>query len=202
MEDWKSAHLKWISDNPKFVSKTYSGDVSYLEIMKQVYENEKASQEYAKLTFAQDLQWKKKSNKLLLELERELSTTTSHFITIGFNHQTWNIEQCVFVIDNIMAFDWISSGRAVFELHRENGEHPHCHFLIESVLPKSKILEKIWACKGIKKCVLKKSFIDYKSENQNHRNYIHGKKTEDKMKYVELDREWRSNNNIKQYWQK
>ena len=34
---------------------------NYLEIMKQVYSNPKASQEYAKLSFAMDLEWKKKA---------------------------------------------------------------------------------------------------------------------------------------------
>ena len=144
----------------------------------------------------------KKSNNLLFQLEKELSATTSHFVTIGFNHQTWNIPQCVGVIETIMSCDWITSGRAVFELHRSNGLHPHCHFLIDSVLPKSKILEKIWAIKNIKKVVLNKSFIDYKIKNQSHDNYIHGNKVEEKMQYVELDRIWRDKNNIKQFWEK
>lgn len=202
MEDWKSAHLKWISENPKFVSKTYNGEISYLDIMKQVYSNPKSSQEYAKITFARDLDWKKKSNSLVHQLEKELNATTQHFVTIGFNHQTWNIKSCVDIIEKIMSYEWITKGRAVFELHRSNGQHPHAHFLIDTVEPKSKILEKIWRAKGIKKIVLKKSFIDYKIKNQNHDNYIRGIKADEKMPYVQMDEKWRDENNIPQYFEK
>jgi len=120
------------------------------------------------------------------------------FITIGFNHQTWDIPSCVKVIYKILSFDWVDSGTGVFELYRTNGEHPHVHLLLDlnQDLSKSKLLEKIWATAGIKKVVLKKPFIDIKVAEEYHHNYIIGIKKPEKMPYCERDAEWREQNKI------
>lgn len=203
IQDWKAAHLCWISDRKSFVPKDFVGFTeSYFDIMEQIYSNKACSQMYAKRCYLADLKWLEDKTKMNYQLKKELDIKHQHFITIGFNHQTWSIDKCVAVIEKIMSFSWILKGRAVFELHRSNGEHPHCHFLIECLEPKSKILEKLWATKGLKKVVLSKSFIDYKEVNHNHSNYIMGIKQEDKMPFVEKDKEWREANNIKEYWEK
>lgn len=202
-EDWKSIHLNWIKRNPNFVPKN-GDDLSepYYEIMKFTYQNPNATQVYAKRCLVEDIEWKKKSDKIISELFAINQSSISHFITIGFNHQTWSVSQCVNLINLIMNFDWVDGGKAVFELNRENGQHPHCHFLIQSKLPKSKIIEKIWAAKGIKKIVLQKSFIDYKVAMPYHDKYVLGDKQDDKLKYVEMDRQWREKNNIKHLFEK
>lgn len=202
-EDFKSIHLAWIARNPKFVPQ-YGSDYSesYLDIMKQVYSNPNCSQAWAKKCFAADLLWKKKVDDVIMKFLSMNQTCSFHFITVGFNHQTWNIPDCVKLIETIMSYDWVVSCKAVFELHRANGEHPHAHFLIQSSLTKSKILEKMWAAKGIKKLVLKKSFIDYKVGQSHHELYVTGMKVDEKMIYVAMDNEWRDNNNIKHLFEK
>jgi len=203
MEDYKSLHLNWIKSNKNFVPKN-GNDLSepYYDIMRFTYQQPNSSQNYAKICLIEDIEWKKKSCKVLGELSIATSSSTRHFVTIGFNHQTWSVASCVAVIKRIMALDWIDNATAVFELHRENGEHPHCHFLIDTKFTKSKILEKLWAVKDIKKIVLQKSFIDYKVAQDYHVKYINGDKIENKMPYVEKDILWRQENNIEQLFKK
>lgn len=202
-EDWKTIHLSWIMRNPKFVPK-YAADYTepYYEIMKQVYSNKNCSQDWARNSLASDISWKKKSDELITKMMKLKDCSSMHFITLGFNHQTWNVRDCVKLIETIIQYDWIETAKCVFELHRANGEHPHCHFLIKSSLTKSKILEKIWAAKNIKKLVLKKSFVDYKVGEKYHEDYVNGIKIDEKLPYVEKDIEWRKNNNIKQLFEK
>ena len=116
---------------------------------------------------------------------------TAYFVTIGFNHQTWSVGKCVKAISKLMDFDWVLKCKANFELFRENGEHPHCHFYIETFEPKSKVLEKLFRPKYIQDIVLKKSFIDIKKAELYHIDYINLKKTSGKMSCVERDIEWR-----------
>jgi len=201
--DWKTAHLAWISERPNYIPKNFIGFTEpYYDIMAEIYSHKSCSQAYAEKCYLDDMAWVEEKKRMNYELKKKLEIKTEHFITIGFNHQTWSITKCVAVIEKIMSFDWIVKGRAVFELYRSNGEHPHCHFLIESLEPKSKIIEKIWATRGIKKVVLAKSFIDHKEVNHNHSKYIMGIKQDSKMPFVEKDREWREANNINQYWEK
>lgn len=204
MADYKSAHLAWIHSTPKFLPKyaqDYRADISYFEIIKHVYNNPNCSQEYAKLMFVSDKVWYQQSYKVSNEIDKavkKLEPTANGwwFVTIGFNHQTWSIKKCCQVITKIIAFDWIISVKANFELYRPNGEHPHCHFVIETDLPKSKILEKIWRPKYVQEVVLSKSFIDIKKFEEHHRKYINLEKTYDKMECVNKDIIWRGQNNI------
>lgn len=201
--DYKSIHLNWLSTHKDFQPK-HSEDwsVSYYEIMKFTYSQSGATQEYAKMCLVEDIDWYNKVRTTLNQLQFPIQPTTKHFVTVGLNHQTWSVSSGVKLIESILSFDWVDKAQAVFELHRENGIHPHIHFLIESNLSKSKILEKIWACKGIKKIVLQKSFIDYKLAMPYHDKYILGDKTEDKIIYVNKDRVWRVENNIKHLYEK
>jgi len=124
------------------------------------------------------------------------------FITIGFNHQTWSVRSSINVIDSIVSNKIFKEIRGVFELFRENGEHPHVHFLCRLLdnLPKSKIIEKLWATKGIKKVVLAKTFIDIKRAGQQHEKYILGDKTESKLSYCQKDKDFRKKNNIPEFF--
>jgi len=206
--DYKSLHLHWITNNPKFQPAGLVFDDYHL-IMQTLYLKPNVTQSIAKMFFESDRRKLLKNNEAINELKREdikyLNLKSDKlFITIGFNHQTWSIPSCVKVIENIINLDWIKNATARFELFRENGEHPHCHFLIETTnqMPKSKVLEKIWAAKGIKKVVMKKSFIDFKVAGDHHVDYLAGKKTPEKMQYVAKDMEWRSNNNIPDLFKK
>jgi len=207
--DYKSLHLSWIRQNPQFVTKHHQTFASepYYDLMATTYARSYCNQECARRFFAADMRWKKTADELIKNMTKEAhkdDPLAPIFVTIGFNHQTWDIPGCVKVIENIVQLGWVGSIHAVFELHRENGLHPHVHMLITPNVPitKSKTIEKIWAAKGIKKVCLKKSFIDYKIAADYHHKYILGDKTEAKTQYVLADVEWRSKNGIPQYFKK
>lgn len=201
--DYCSEHLAWIGRTKSFIPR-YAYDYeagSYLEVMKMVYkncQNNENIQGFAKACYEADKKWHRDcyNNNLMAE------TAISHFVTLNFNHQTWSIKKCLDLLNRILSFDWIESAKCAFELHRANGDHPHIHMLIESKECKSKVLEKIWATAGIKKIMLKKSFIDYKIGLPCHQKYIVGDKQESKMPYVEKDRLWRKENNIQELYEK
>lgn len=202
--DYKQLHLIWITKHPNFLPQ---GDYyeDYHLVMDTLYKKPNITQELAKIFFESDRKCLIKYDQALKELNKQdikdlNSETNKLFITIGFNHQTWEIKKCQQVIETIISFDWIKNVKAKFELFRENGQHPHCHFLLETThqISKSKVLEKLWAAKGIKKIVLKKSFIDYKIAASYHDDYIDGIKSVEKMLLVQKDVEWRHDNNIPQ----
>jgi len=120
------------------------------------------------------------------------------FITIGFNHQTYDIKQCLACIQSVLDMSIFKNGEAVFEFHRQNGFHPHCHFILEMHEPlrPSKVVEKIFAVKNMKKIVLSKTFIDVKPCEEYHIKYLNGDKQTDKLDCVEKDKVFRKNNNI------
>lgn len=207
--DYKSLHLTFLARNRNFIPKEhylYSA-LPYTDIMEQIYRRKDCSQAMAKIFYESDLEWNRQSVIDITESIKVIhkpDKLSPVFVTIGFNHQTWSIPGCVKVIQKICSFDWILSIRAVFELHRDNGLHPHVHMLITPnvPLPKSKMIEKIWATAGIKKVCLKKSFIDYKVAAEYHHKYILGDKQESKMKYVLEDIKWRDQNAIPQFFEK
>lgn len=197
MSDWKSAHLAWI----KSTKYHHAVDGSYHEVMSYLYQNAAVSQESAKFLWKEDKKRHKANFDLSKVLDKEIEKATPSppdkwFVTIGFNHQTWTKDKCIKAIQKIMAMDWVVSAKAVFELHRENGEHPHVHFLLHTKEPKSKIIEKIFRPSYVQSVVYNKSFVDVKPAEEHHMKYIMGDKCDAKQQYVELDRQWRAANNI------
>ena len=208
--DYKNLHLDWISKNPKFQPKGLNFD-DYRLVMSTLYLKNNVTQDHARMFFESDRRKMLSSQIQIADLFREdvkylksNANADKLFITIGFNHQTWDVPSCVKVIETIIGFDWIKTAEARFELFRENGRHPHVHFLIQTVypIPKSKVLEKIWATRGIKKVCLKKSFIDFKIAADYHSDYIKLLKKDSKMQYVEQDIAWRDENKIPQVFEK
>jgi len=201
--DFISAHLSWVKRNPSFSPK-YAQDIepgrSYYQSLCDLYcpatTGNQVPQIIAKMMYKSDREWAENSkvidNLVCKEIiyEKKL-VPTAYFVTIGFNHQTWSVDKCVKAISKLMDFDWVLKCKANFELYRENGEHPHCHFYIETYEPKSKVLEKLFRPKYIQDIVLKKSFIDIKKAELYHMDYINLVKTSGKMSYVEKDIEWR-----------
>jgi len=212
--DYKSLHLAWLKKRPQFIPKNhymFSGE-PYFDLMEFTYRHTSCNQDHAYEFWRADMLWEKAIEEEMKKLMKNVyknDPASSIFVTIGFNHQTWSIPGCVKVIEKICSFDWIQTVRAVFELHRENGLHPHVHMLItlsSHVDPKnrtkSKVIEKIWAAAGIKNVCLKKSFIDFKVAADYHHKYILGEKQENKMKYVLEDIKWREKNDIPQFFEK
>lgn len=206
--DYKSLHLAWIKRTTSFTPK-FAQDYTepYYDIMVQLYKKPVITNEIAQQFMTADMQWFNNCNLQLQKLTKSVTKANPNqpiFVTIGFNHQTWSIPSCVKVIQTIVGYDWIESITAVFEYHRENGLHPHCHMLIHlsEPLAKCKVLEKIWAAAGIKKIVLANNgkkcstFVDYKIVEEYHYKYIKGEKQESKMPFVYKDRQWRKDNNI------
>jgi len=202
MTDYKSAHLAWINSTKSFTPKYLHDYTSpYVEIMKFIYAKECCSQEYARKLFIADKVWFKECHSVSKDLDKAVcdlipAKSNYYFVTIGFNHQTWTISECVKSIHKILAMEWIISGKANFELYRTNGEHPHCHFVIETLEPKSRILEKLFRPQYMKKIILSKNFIDVKPMENYHHKYIMLDKVSDKMFCVEKDIQWRKENNI------
>nr|UOF82666.1 rep protein [Cressdnaviricota sp.] len=210
MEDfssWKSAHLAWIFRTKTFVPRyptDYRQDISYYEVMKQLYSNPNVTEQYAKNFFVSDKKWFNLSMNMMNDINKEVAKLTPSvnnvwFVTIGFNHQEWSVSKCCKVIENILNFDWILHAKANFELYRENGEHPHVHIYLETELPKSKVLEKLFRPQYVKKVVLSKNFIDIKKAEHYHLKYIELDKQENKQELIEKDKLWRSKNNIPDY---
>lgn len=99
----------------------------------------------------------------------------------------------------------------VLEKHRQNGIHHHTHYLIKTPLSigRKAILQKIGQIAEIYKYT-KENFIDIEMSWQRNEkpmpsyeklnNYIKGIKTEAKMEFVNLDDEWRSQNQIEKLY--
>ena len=212
--DYVSAHLSWVKSHPSFSPK-YAQDIergrTYYQHLQDLYRSCNASdvikQGFAKDIFYADRLWLENAmvvNNLITKeiIEEKKLLPGEWFVTIGFNHQTWTIAKCVMAISKILEFDWILSCKANFELYRENGEHPHCHFFIKTHEPRSKILEKLFRPKYIQSIVLKKSFIDIKKAELYHYDYINLNKTSSKLDYVLMDTEWREKNGIPNFEKK
>jgi len=204
MTDFKSAHLAWIRSTRTFTPQNvsdYRYDISYLEIMTSLYAQSNVSQAMAEAMYVSDMSWLVRSQKIAKQVNKKaqlLEPTPSGkwFVTIGFNHQSWTVEDCIKAIDKILKMDWIISGKANFELFRENGEHPHCHFVIDTKEPKSRILDKLFRPLYVKKVVFSKNFIDIKPMMDYHHKYIMLDKVSEKMECVNKDKEWRLKNAI------
>jgi len=202
-------HLQWIRTHPLFIpeSKIPDGYNTYFEFMQMVYNNttDQSCDMLANIYFADDLRFSESYETRLAAAKTEYRIGDKlfhHFITIGFNHQTWSVAKCKAVIETIISFSWVLKCRAVFEYHRENGTHPHVHFVITTDISKSKVIEKIWRTGGMQKIVLKKSFIECKPALPVHYNYVMLIKQESKHQYIAKDIIWRKANNIPEFYEK
>lgn len=191
----KALHLQWIMNHPRFVDKQ-SYNVPYLEIMEQTYKNPAVTEEIALMFFKSDVKWYIQSALEIQRITLEMQAPPlpdSIFITIGFNHQTWTPQTCHQAITDLLTLPLIKTATAVFELHRENGLHPHVHLLIttDKKYPKSRVIDRIYNSKGMKKLIVGKQFVDYKMAEAYHVGYIAGDKKAEKMEYVEKDNNWK-----------
>lgn len=101
----------------------------------------------------------------------------------------------------------------MLEKHRENGIHHHTHFLVtfHDKVYKSKLIDWIYQCKGVKQVCLNKNFIDILGPvnskkpyqpYEKYDEYIKGNKKEDKRKYIEMDKKWRNENQVAHIFRK
>lgn len=211
--DYVAAHLQWIRDHPKFESKEHSvanlGKVnnvyfekpSYIETMTEWYTTSDSPflNKIAYLNYKDDLKWMEESKQINLTLTKKDFETNVAFVTIGFNHQEFTISKAFELIKSILNSDKVLDGSfAVMENYRENGIHPHVHMKIyySGSTYKSMLIQTMYRSKNAKKLILSKNFIDIKEFQPYHEEYLQGNKKENKIKYVEMDKNWREINKI------
>lgn len=140
------------------------------------------------------------------------------FITVGFDDEKLDdknlayksrikhLEKLCYNISHLVYEKGaIKQVQYVIEKHRATGIHHHAHFLFtfNTKVPPSTMINKIFAAKGVAEYVRAKNFIDYigpqkASSTKPHapleiyRRYILGDKKEEKLLFVEKDREWRT----------
>lgn len=210
--DYISAHLDFVSKHKTFQPRgILLSDCTYLQMLTEQYKIESFSDTPLDVI-------RERKNKLAYECYRldivwqdasrvigdSLRTTNSSdivisFITIGFNHQTFNPRLGYEFVKTVLGLSIILDGSfGVMEIHRENGLHPHVHFKIyhNKKSTKGTLIQTIFRAKGARSLLLGRNFIDVKSFHDNHDNYLNGDKTETKMKYVEQDIVWRNKNGI------
>jgi hypothetical protein len=200
--DYKSIHLAWLKSHPQFVPRdSQSYTEPYYDIMKQIYSQPACSNHFALMMYREDIKfWEQCLAEHIVqykEIKKQLKTEPNcHFVTVNFNHQTWSIDRCCKAITKLLEFDSIIKAKANFELFRDNGEHPHCHFLIYTHDTKGTVLYDWFRPGYIKEIVSQKNFIQIDPGEEHHLKYINLDKIPAKMVHVKKDIEWRKKNNI------
>jgi len=138
------------------------------------------------------------------------------FITLGFDDEKIasgdyvkhlkKLQQIAYTVSHLTyEAGAIQSVDYVLEKHRSTGIHHHAHFLFQfnKKVPPSTMINKIYAAKGVSEYVRQKNFVDYIGPQKPQKErpcapleiycrYIRGDKKEEKLLFVEYDREWRN----------
>lgn len=198
------AHIMWSSMNVQY-SKIQSED--YIQLLKDMYSQcgnglEKTfdMNKFAYYQLINDKIQQRKMTDMMTKINELISNPKDYyaFITVGYNEQVITPQGMKNTANKIKQLKHFSSVIYVHEKHRENGIHHHTHFLcrLKDRLPKSKIIQYVFQACG--KLVLKKEFIDVKTQKdapyEVYEKYIKGEKTESKKQYLELDIIWRKAN--------
>lgn len=211
--DYKGAHLRWLQTHKDFLPSPdvwkptdgYLGsyklpDVTYLEVMQDIYSNDMYLQKWAFIDFKRDMLYHRQLQQVTIQMSNLVSKVDNikgvWFVTIGFNHQTYTDKLMLGYMEKLLTFDWVQDCLGKFEIYRTNGMHPHVHMKLETQLTKSKIIEKLMRCKNGSKLILKKEMIDVKSFQPYHDKYLAGEKVEAKMDCVMKDADYREKNGI------
>lgn len=209
--DYVSAHLAYASSHPNFVPKGITIATTYYDVLAEQYIIEsfnntpldvvrQRKNKLAWICFKSDLAWVKE-RKLIEESLTMISEPQikESFITIGFNHQTFNIKKCLALVKTVLGLSIVLDGSfGVMENFRANGEHPHVHFKVfhNKETCKGALVQTIERAKNAKKYITNRNFIDVKPFMDYHNQYLEGNKTAEKLPYVAKDRLWRAKNNI------
>lgn len=200
---YKTHHLNWIRTHSQFLPEmavwvpTPPITTTYHEVMTEVYSHPNYLQRWAFENLQRDIWYHRTLSEMNLKIVNQMLQASDSqkkywFVTLGFNHQTFSVSKMLSFIENLMSYEWITEFKGKFEIYRSNGEHPHIHIIMAAEFPKSKIVEKIHACRGAKGLILAKNFIDVKPCLPCHKLYLDGIKQDSKMPYVEKDIEYRN----------
>lgn len=185
---------KWWKDNINFFAqKCYYKDTNALERVRSIN--------------------RKRAKQLQLLYNDEPPPPDVHvfLLTIGFDHVKYTLALADKAIRKILQKQWILRCKANLEMYRKdnNGEiktHPHVHFYIETKKSKKDILYDLGISENAAarwpaylNVVSKKNFCQVDPGNVNSLSYILLNKKDEKMECVQLDMEYRQNNNVPNY---
>lgn len=209
--DYISAHLQFANKHKNFQPKGFVlPQNNYYEVLNEQYKLESFTNETPEQIFERknklafhcyqmDLSHEHYYRQVELSLMMENTGPQISFVTIGFNHQEFTPAKGLEFIRTVLGLSIINENSfGVMEVHRENGEHPHCHLKVfhDKKSKKSSLVQTIFRAKNGRKLVLSKNFIDVKPFYPHHEDYLQGNKKAEKLKFVEKDIEWRKKNNI------
>lgn len=214
--DYVNLHLQWILSNTKYAVANSGVHNTYYDCMQCVYKDldvkkicgckviEKQHSQRNHTAFKlllNDILVSKRNQSVLQNMEKlameDQGSTNKYFVTIGLNHQTFNVKDFLKSINVLFRKSFVLSAEGVFEIYRTNGEHPHVHIIME--VPKMRpgmVVTKIFQTAGMSKIVLSRNFVDVKPCEEYHYKYINGEKIEEKMECCEKDKLFREKNNI------
>lgn len=205
------AHIMFASAHPKYFPSPYGSDCStYVDQLKLFYHENptRLSNEILNICAYRDI-YHDTRNVIQIKSVLEDTVKLVHktvqqvsdewFVTISFNHDTYDVKQIVPLINRILEFDWILEANGNFEIFRKSGLHPHLHLRLKTVLKKSQIIEKIFRPKYVRKYVYKSQDIDVKKFEEHHISYLAFNKQDDKMEAVRKDAEYRIKHNIPEF---
>jgi len=214
--DYVNLHLEWILSNTRYAQANDGVHCCYYDIMNSVYKDmdvkkmctcnfvvtpHRQRNHTAFKLLITDMITSKRNQSVLKNMEKlameDHGSTNKYFVTIGFNHQTFNVKDFLKSINVLFRKSFVLSAEGVFEIYRTNGEHPHIHIIME--VPKIRagiVVTKIFQTAGMSKIVLSRNFIDVKPCEEYHYKYINGEKIEEKMGCCEKDKLFREKNNI------
>jgi len=207
------AHLQWIKNHPNFVpsdgnvvDNSVSGGgrvISHYDTMSSLYNMNPNSHKLAEVWFRDDVRYHNSLALRIHQYEAEFlkEMPRCYFATIGFADKS-DIKTLHNIVQTILSFDWLVKCLAVLEFNTDKGLHPHLHMYIHCNLPKSKVIEKLFATKGLKKVCSGKNFIDCKQGLPYHKDYVLGNKQESKEELVKADKLLREQFSIPHLYEK
>jgi len=206
------AHLQWIRNHPNFIpsegntiDNTTTGGgriIPHYDTMTLVYSNPNSYQ-LAEGWFRDDVRHFNTVQQRMRQCEYDFSRDAPkcYFLTVNFANQT-TVDQARQIADRILTYEWCIKLQGVLEFNTAEGYHPHFHAVIYTNVTRSKLIEKVFAVKDLKKYCSKKNFIDAKEGLPYHLEYVKGIKTDTKEAYILADRELRDKHNIPHLYQK
>lgn len=203
-KNYIALHLTWLKRHPTFIPKHVvksNHEMSWYDILTEIYGDESRPMDlrnHIACNFLfDDLKWFDEYYKQIKEFITPSNNEGKWFVTIGFNHQTFDAKNVKEFILNLFTLKFVDSeSYGVFEYYRANGEHPHIHICLKTdVKTKSQIVQQIFRSKYAKVFILNKCFIDVKTFEDHHVDYLKGNKKADKLEFCEQDKQWRLQHN-------
>ena len=128
-----------------------------------------------------------------------------YMVTINYPDKYTGFAFMQQIVDSIKEKDWIKRIAWVHEYYTAKGNHPHTHMIMtthKKFTPR-RLAETIWATKNLKKYCEAMNFVQVEKDMYrtwiDRLDYIVGNKREEKIDLLDLDRQWRSQNQIPEY---